>query len=117
MRSRNERRAWGALAVLALAGALAAWWWRAQWLPQAGPGLDKAWRVITRPGPPTAAPASAKQGQLSAAGDAAAAVPEAARPRKCLEADGRITYTDRRCSASAREQIMEGGAVTDLPAR
>ena len=116
MRSRAERITWGAAAALALAGAASAFWWSDQWLPQAEPWLANTWLQMTRPGPATRpAPTTAKSGQPPG-GKAAALDAPATVLRKCLEADGRITYTDRLCGAGAREQAVDG-AVSILPPR
>ena len=50
MRSPRERALWTALAVALAAAAGAAWWTADQWLPHAGPWLERAWRSTTRPG-------------------------------------------------------------------
>lgn len=111
MRSPRERAAWSALAVLALAGAAAAWWTSEQWLPHAGPWAEQAWRRVTRPGPETL-PAH-KRGAGAGAPASAASAPQ---PRKCVQADGRVVYTDQACPAGSREMMVEG-AVTSLPGR
>ena len=115
MRSLRERAAWAALAVLVLAGALAAWWTREQWLPQAGPWAGQAWRKITRPGPETLPHDKAGQLRPAAGGARAAAgrATEAPPPRKCLRGSS-VVYTDQPCPPGSREEAVDG-AVTSLP--
>lgn len=112
MRSRTERTVLTAIAVALLAAAAAAWWIADQWLPQAGPWMEQAWRKITRPGPETLPPG--KQPAQAHAAKAGASEPLAALPRKCVR-DGRVTYTDQPCPKGSREQPVDG-AVTSLPA-
>ena len=114
MRSPRERAFWSVLAVLLFAAAAAAWWTHERWLPHAGPWLEQAWRRTTRPGPDTLppgkkAPAQARPAQPGASG------PVAVQPRKCVQADGRVTYTDQSCPKGSRELAVDG-AVTSLPA-
>ena len=80
----------------------------------AGPWLEQAWRKTTRPGPDTLppgkkAPAQARPTQPGASG------PVAVQPRKCVQADGRVTYTDQPCPKGSSELAVDG-AVTSLPA-
>jgi len=111
MLSRGERIAWGAAAAVAIAGAVAAWWTADQWTPHAGPWAAQAWRTITRPGPGTLPPGKAAR-TPPAAGAATAPLPPP--PRKCVDAQGRATYTDRPCPGGMREQGVDG-AVSVLP--
>ena len=53
MRSRTERTALTAIAVVLVAAAAAAWWTADRWRPHAGPWAAQAWKKITRPGPDT----------------------------------------------------------------
>lgn len=111
MRSRTERSVWAIAAVGLLAAAAAAWWTRDSWLPQAEPWARQAWRKATRPGPESLPPD--KQGSRPArAGASEPAV--AVQPRKCVQPDGRVTYTDQPCAQGSRELAVEG-ALTSLP--
>ena len=112
MRSRGERIVWAVVAVAVLAGAAAAWLTRDAWLPEAGPWLERLWHKSTRPGPDTLPPDQrpARSGR-AARGDAAPPPPP---PRKCVAADGRVTYTNAPCPPGAREQAVDG-ALTVLP--
>ncbi len=105
MRSPRERAAWTALAVLTVAGAVAAWWTAEQWLPHAGPWAEHAWRRATRPGPGTLPTPKRSAG-------AAGATP-APQPRKCVR-DGHTIYTDQPCPAGGQEMPVDG-AITTLP--
>lgn len=40
----------------------------------------------------------------------------ATRARKCLQADGSMVYTDGSCPAGTREQPMDAGSLSVLPA-
>ena len=112
MRSPTERALWAAVAVALLAAAAAGWWTADQWLPQAGPTLQDAWRKTTRPGPDTLPPdRKAVQGAQPAQGAASAPAP---RPRKCVQGS-RIIYTDQPCPPGSQEQGLDGGALTSLP--
>jgi len=106
MRSRTEKALWSFLALAAAAAAALAWWTADQWLPQAQPWAGQALRRLTRPGPDTL-PASAP-------GQAAPAKGATASPRKCVDAQGRTTYTDQPCPGGTREHGVDG-AVTVLP--
>ena len=113
MRSPRERTFGILLATLLLAAAIAAGWTSDQWLPQAGPWTEQAWRKITRPGPETLPPGKQpRAAQASAAQDGASA-PAAPQPRKCVK-DGRTTYTDAPCPRGSQELPLDG-AVTSLP--
>jgi hypothetical protein len=111
MRSRTEKALWFFLALAAAAAAVLAWWTADQWLPQAQPWAGQALRRLTRPGPDTL-PAGAPGKAAPAAGTAAS--PPPAPPRKCVDAQGRTTYTDQPCSGGTREHGVDG-AVTVLP--
>lgn len=112
MRSRTERTVLAIVAVGLVAAAAAAWWTRDSWLPQAEPWARQAWRKVTRPGPESLPPA--KQGARPArAGASEPAV--AVQPRKCVQADGRVIYTDQLCAQGSRELAVEG-SITLLPA-
>ena len=111
MRSTRERTLWSILAALLLAAAAAAWWTSDQWLPQAGPWTEQAWKKITRPGPDTLPPDKRPaQGQPARSG---ASEPAAPQPRKCVQ-DGRTIYTDQPCPTGTQELPVDG-AVTSLP--
>ncbi len=112
MRSRAERTVLIAVAMVLVAAAVAAWWMQDRWLPQAGPWTEQAWRKITRPGPESLPPG--KQPAQAGARNAAASEPVAPQPRKCVQGDGRVVYTDQPCPQGSREQPVEG-AVTSLP--
>lgn len=89
------------LVVLALGAA--AWWWRdtpalQPWLAPVQRALPAAWRTglqvpATRP----------------------ATQPGPAAARKCRGPAG-VVYTDERCPQGYREEAMEGGSLTVLPA-
>ncbi|CAN7542046.1 DUF4124 domain-containing protein [Acidovorax sp. LjRoot117] len=111
MRSTRERALWSIALALLLAAAAAAWWTADQWLPQAGPWADHAWKKITRPGPDTLPPGQQAGQARAARGGASEPLP--AQPRKCVQ-DGRVTYTDQPCPKGSREQPVDG-AVTSLP--
>ncbi|QXL83891.1 DUF4124 domain-containing protein [Comamonas sp. NLF-1-9] len=112
MLSRGERITWAALAVLVLAGAAAAWYTRAAWLPGAGPWLEQLWRKSTRPGPETLPPGKRAAGAGARSGSGAEPPPPP--PRKCLTPDGRVVYTNQPCPAGTREQALDG-ALSVLP--
>lgn len=111
MLSRGERIAWALVAAAALAGTGAAWLTREAWLPEAGPWLQQLWRKSTRPGPETLPPGKRPARSAPAAGGDTAPPPP---PRKCVTADGRVTYTDAPCPTGTREQAVDG-AVSVLP--
>ncbi|MGB6115229.1 MAG: DUF4124 domain-containing protein [Comamonas sp.] len=112
MLSRGERIVWAVVAAATLAGTGAAWFTREAWLPEAGPWLQQLWRKSTRPGPETLPPDKRPaQSGNAAKGDA---VPPPPPPRKCVAADGRVTYTNEPCPKGAREQAVDG-AVSVLP--
>lgn len=88
---------WCVLFVLALGAA--AWWWRdtpalRPWLAPLQQVLPAAWR------PGLKAPATQ---------------PGAAAVRKCRGPAG-VVYTDDRCPSGYREEAMDGGNLTVLPA-
>ena len=95
MRSRTERTVLTAIAVALLAAAAAAWWTADQWLPQAGPWMEQAWRKITRPGPETLPPG--KQPAQAHAAKAGASEPLAALPRNASP----VRYRNR-CKVNGR---------------
>ncbi|AVP56425.1 DUF4124 domain-containing protein [Pulveribacter suum] len=116
MRSPRERVAWTALAVLALAGAVAAWWTSEQWLPHTGPWTEHVWRKITRPGPETLPRDKGGQPRPAAGaarGAAAGSSEPPAPPRKCVRGSS-VVYTDQPCPPGSREAVVDG-AVTSLP--
>ena len=112
MRSPQERALWSIAGVLLVAGAAAAWWTADQWLPQAGPWAEQAWKKITRPGAESLPPDKRPAAQASPA-QAGASQPVAPQPRKCVR-DGRTTYTDQPCPKGSQELPVDG-AVTSLP--
>ena len=108
MRSRKEKALWFLLALVAAAAAVLAWWTADQWRPQVSPWAEQALRRLTRPGPDTLPAAAPRQGGPT---QGTAASPPPAPPRKCVDAQGRTTYTDQPCPGGAREHGVEG-AVT-----
>jgi hypothetical protein len=110
MRSPRERALWTALAVALAAAAGAAWWTADQWLPHAGPWLERSWRSSTRPGPDSLPP-ERRAASAQASADAASA--PATQARKCLQG-GRTVYTDQPCPSGSAERPLEG-ALTVLP--
>lgn len=113
MRSTRERALWSLLAALLLAAAAAAWWTADQWLPQAGPWAEQAWKKITRPGPESLPPDKRPAATQARPAQAGASQPVAPQPRKCVR-DGRTTYTDQPCPKGSQELPVDG-AVTSLP--
>jgi hypothetical protein len=113
MRSPRERALWSLLALVLLAAAAAAWWTAEQWLPQAGPWTEQAWRKITRPGPETLPSGKRPPAAQAAAAQGGASAPAAPQPRKCVK-DGRTTYTDAPCPRGSLELPVDG-ALTSLP--
>lgn len=111
MLSRGERTAWAVAAALVLTGAGAAWLTREAWLPEAGPWLEQLWRKSTRPGPDTLPPGQRPARSGKTATDDAAPPPP---PRKCVAADGRVTYTNAPCPKGMQERAVDG-AVSVLP--
>lgn len=111
MRSRKEKALWFLLALVAAAAAVLAWWTADQWRPQVSPWAEQALRRLTRPGPDTLPAAAARPGGPT---QGTAASPPPAPPRKCVDAQGRTTYTDQPCPGGAREHGVEG-VVTVLP--
>lgn len=112
MLSRGERITWTVVAAAVLAGAVAAWFTRDDWLPEAEPWLGQLWRKSTRPGPETLPPGKRPAQPANAAkGDAAPPPPP---PRKCVAADGRVTYTNEPCPRGTQERAVDG-AVSVLP--
>ena len=96
--------------------AAAAWWTRDAWLPHAGPWAGQAWQHLHRLAPDMVPPGPAPQAQPArgpASASAPAVTPAAPPLRKCVQ-DGRTTYTDQPCPASAQERPVDG-AVTSLP--
>lgn len=79
------------IVVVAAALAAALWWGRAR--VGALPGLRS---TVSLPAP--------------------VAAPAAARARKCIGANGGVSYTDGACPPGQREQGMDGGTVSVLPA-
>ena len=112
MRSPTERALWAAVAVALLAAAAAAWWTADQWLPQAGPTLQDAWRKTTRPGPDSLPP-ERRSAAATASPSADAASAPATQARKCL-VNGRTVYTDQPCPSGSAERPLEG-TLTVLP--
>lgn len=113
MRSRGERTVLTAIALVLVAAAAAAWWTRAEWLPQAGPWAEQMWKRATRPGPETLPPGKQPAAAQARAAGGSASEPVAPQPRKCVK-DGRTTYTDQPCPPGAQELPVDG-AVTSLP--
>lgn len=112
MRSPRERALWTALAVALAAAAWAAWWTADQWLPHAGPWLERAWRSTTRPGPDSLPPQH-RSAAATANPSADAASAPATQARKCL-VNGRTVYTDQPCPSGSAEKPLEG-SLTVLP--
>lgn len=111
MRSPAERTVVAAICAIAFAGAGAAWWYADHWLPHVGPWADRTWQRITRPGPETLS----KDRATGSAARAGAAPPAATHPRKCVRADGHVTYTDQPCPPGSQERVVDGGATTMAP--
>ena len=111
MRSPRERTLWTALAVALVAAAGAAWWSADQWLPHAGPWLERAWRSSPRPGPDSLPP---ERRAAPALASAEAASAPATQARKCLQGGRSTVYTDQPCPSGSAERPLEG-ALTVLP--
>ena len=99
-------------AALLLAAAAAAWWTSDQWLPQAGPWTEQAWKKITRPGPESLPPDKRPAAAQARPVQAGASQPVAPQPRKCVR-DGRTTY-GRRTFLFADEPAQRDGADLNL---
>ena len=105
---------WGTLGAVIVGGSVLAWsmmdsWWPPlrqsleQSLEQSAASLQRQGRAAIQ------APAAA----LPSAAPAQPQPPEASALRKCLDAQGRTTYTQQPCPSNTKEQTV-GGAVTVL---
>lgn len=109
MRSPRERAFWIVLAVVVVAGAVAAWWTAERWTPLAGPWARQTWLAITRPSPPPGHPRAPAAAPSSKTGASA----PAPLPHKCVQG-GHTVYTDQSCPPGSEERPLDP-ALSVLP--
>ena len=104
---------WGTLGAVVVGATVLAWGLADQWLPHVRPRLERTLHSLQRSGSEAlAVPAALLGPPVAAPGTSSPA--SAALLHKCVDAQGRTTYTDQPCTSGTRALGVQG-AVTVLP--